>query len=81
MKLFQPQPHLWQQKERKSSAEGQQVIAEEEVFQIQHGGAFPERLETGQDVEAERAGRERRNIVTQLTVEAFLRVQPQTSMQ
>ena len=26
-------------------------------------------------------GRERRNIVTQLTVEAFLRVQPQTSMQ
>ena len=61
-----PAPSVAAEGEEEQGAEGQQVIAEEEVFQIQHGGAFPERLETGQDVEAERAGQgeeEHRNAV------------------
>ena len=61
-----PTPPVAAEEEEEQGAEGQQVVAEEEVFQIQHGGTFAEGLEAGQEAEAERAGQgeeEHRNAV------------------
>jgi len=43
------------------AAQRQDVVADEEVFQIQHAGAFAQRLKAAPDIEAENAGQGQQN--------------------
>ena len=54
------------------ASQRQQVVADEEVLQVKHAGAFAERLEAAPDVEAENAGQRQQDDSDDAIADGFL---------